>query len=231
MPVSSSPDVLARVEPVGDALSVPWPWTLVLPVKGGPTAKSRLGPLGEQRRAGLARAIALDTVEVVLACARAVDVVVVSGADEVGAEVRRLGARTVRDPGAGLDAAVTAGIAAAPAHRPCAVLLPDLPALRPSVLARALDACARALGDGAAAAVVPDADGTGTVLLAGGHPAALRPRFGAGSAARHAVGARTVEASLRLRRDVDTAEHLAVALGLGVGPRTALAAAGLALPG
>lgn len=211
--------------------ATPWPWTLVLPVKGGTAAKSRLAPLGEQRRAGLARAIALDTVEVVLACARAVDVIVVTGDEQVVQEVRRLGARTVPDLGGGLDRAVGAGTAVASRTRACAVLLPDLPALRPHALARALDACAAALGDGAAQAVVLDADGTGTVLLAGSHPGALHPRFGDGSAARHIHAARTVDASRRLRRDVDTAEHLATALGMGVGRRTAAAAAGLLLPG
>lgn len=216
---------------VPDALGTPWPWSIVLPVKGGACAKSRLAPLGEQRRAGLARAIALDTVEVVLACARSADVVVVTSDARVALDVRAMGARTVADAGRGLDAAALAGCAATARHRACAVLLPDLPALRPSALAAALDACSAALVDGADTAVVLDAEGTGTVLLAAGHPGALRPRFGTGSAHRHTETARPVEASARLRRDVDTAAHLAVALGLGVGPRTAAAAAGLALPG
>ena len=208
----------------------PWPWSLVLPVKGGPTAKSRLAPLGEQRRATLSMAIALDTVEVSLACARTADVLVVTSDEAVATEVRRLGARVVRDPGHGLRAAVAAGISDAACHRACAVLLPDLPALRPQSLTEALDACAEAIRDGADGAVVLDAQGTGTVLLAARHPLDLRPQFGPGSGRLHTRTARQVEASLRLRRDVDTAEHLAVALGLGVGPRTALAAAGLALP-
>ena len=207
-----------------DVLSTPWPWSLVLPVKGGPMAKSRLAPLGEQRRAALSMAIALDTVEVVLACARTADVLVVTADEAVAVEVRRLGARVVRDPGRGLGAAVAAGIADAACHRACAVLLPDLPALRPRSLAGALDACAVALHVGAEGAVVLDADGTGTVLLAARHPGSLRPQFGPGSGRLHTRTARRVDASPRLRRDVDTAEHLAVALRLGAGPRTTAAA-------
>lgn len=96
-----------------------------------------------------------------------------------------------------------------------AVLLGDLPALRAEDLVAALERCAAY-----PSCVVPDAAGTGTVLLTStaGPPV---PRFGSGSAARHAAGATLLELDLpRLRRDVDTAGDLADAVSLGVGPRT-----------
>ncbi len=149
-------------------------WTVVIPVKGGPDAKSRMG--GETRLE-LAEAIALDTVSA--AVTTGYHVIVVSSASWVfeGAEV-------IADPGAGLGAAIEAGLAAGSrsttAGTGVAVLLGDLPGLRPAELADALDAAsAHAL------AFVADADGTGTVLAAALNPAEHRLAFGPDSAAAH----------------------------------------------
>ncbi|GMA26534.1 hypothetical protein GCM10025864_42930 [Luteimicrobium album] len=122
----------------------------------------------------------------------------------------------VDDPGLGLRAAVQTGIDAAP-DGPCAVLLGDVPALRPADLEAALaDATEHER------ALVPDADGTGTTLLTGRTPGSLRPRFGPGSAEAHAAeGHVRLGAEPSLRRDVDTAADLDDAAALGVGPRTA----------
>jgi 2-phospho-L-lactate guanylyltransferase len=121
------------------------------------------------------------------------------------------------------------------AQGPVAVLLGDLPALRPHDLGSALAAAAEALRDGTgdpgraaappAMVFVPDAERTGTVLLAGLRPDAVRPSFGPSSARDHArAGARRLDLPLpRLRRDVDTPADLAAAVALGVGPRTAAA--------
>jgi 2-phospho-L-lactate guanylyltransferase len=80
---------------------------------------------------------------------------------------------------------------------------------------------------------VPDADGSGTVLLAAPNAGDLRPAFGAGSAAAHvARGALRVDLDLpRLRCDVDTADDLRRAQELGVGPHTARALGALAAGG
>ncbi len=206
------------------------PSVVVLPVKGGAGAKSRLGAAGA---GGLALSMALDCLEAVLGCPpQAVAAVVVVTADPAvgqGAAAVALGLgarrrlRVVADPGGGLDAAASAGLDAAGldaagAEPARAVLLADLPALRPDDLVRAL-----AAADGRRAAVVPDAAGTGTVLLTLAPGATLRTAFGEGSAAAHeSLGAARHDLDLvRLRRDVDTVADLAQALTLGVGPRTA----------
>lgn len=194
-------------------------WTVVLPVKGGADAKTRLE---HPARTALARAFALDAVTAVLACPAVAQVLVVTADDDVAAEHRALGARVVTDPGTGLLAALRAGTSAAPAHGPCALLLADLPALRPDDLALALSRCGALLAGGADQVVVPDADGTGTVLLAAARRELLRPAFGARSAAVHAAHAHVLTAVPDgLRRDVDTDAHLRAAVALGVGERTA----------
>lgn len=203
--------------------ATPWPWTVVLPVKGGPGAKSRLSALGA-RRAAIAAAVASDTLAAVRATSRVARILVVTADPRVAGFATGLGATLVPDDGGGLDAAVTAGLRAAPAHLPCAVLLADLPALRACDLTEGLDACTAALLGGAVRAVVPDADGDGTVLMAATHPAALHPSFGPGSAARHAGGGVLLELpNDRLRRDVDTPDDLAAVATLGVGPATTAA--------
>lgn len=195
------------------------PWTLVLPLKGGTAAKSRLGG-----PPGLATALALDTVEAALGCRPVRRVLVVTADDATALDAAALGADVVteRTPGSGLPAAIRDGLAAADPAGRTAVLLGDLPALRPADLAAGLAACAEALLR-APSALVPDADGTGSVLLAARRPGDLSPAFGPGSAARHeAGGAVRLDLDLpRLRRDVDTADDLRAARALGVGHRTA----------
>ncbi|GAB7190548.1 2-phospho-L-lactate guanylyltransferase [Kineococcus sp. NUM-3379] len=207
----------------------PGPWTLVLPVKGGGGAKSRLQPPPGVERAELALAIALDAVAAVAACPAAGRVLVVTAdarvARSCAAVAPGVGVLREERAGRGLGAAVADGLAAA-GSGPVAVLLPDLPALRPSDVAAALAAAGRALGDAQGAAFLPDADDVGTVLLAGRSAVALRPAFGPDSAAAHAaLGAVRLtvppDVAARLRRDVDTAEALALAVAAGVGPHTA----------
>ncbi|MGH3706127.1 MAG: hypothetical protein ACRDT9_15940, partial [Agromyces sp.] len=72
----------------------------------------------------------------------------------------------------------------------------------------------------------------GTTLATASAGVQLAPHFGIDSAARHAA-ARFVEleASARLRRDVDTIEALVEAISLGVGPNTRAVAARIPLRG
>lgn len=201
----------------------PATWRVVVPVKGTAAAKSRLSGVAGRRRYDLAVALALDTIAAA-AATPGVRLVVVTSDDLIAAEAEGLGAAVVPDPGSGLSAAIDAGIeqaardgGAGGSADGVAVLLGDLPALRPADLAAALAACRRA-----GTAFVPDADGDGTVLLAATEPASLRPAFGAGSARAHERHAARLDLDLpRLRRDVDVAADLARAARLGVGARTA----------
>jgi 2-phospho-L-lactate/phosphoenolpyruvate guanylyltransferase len=198
-------------------------WTVILPLKGGPTAKSRL-----RAPAALATAIALDCLDAVLAVDRVSTVVVVTPDSQLAGRAAAAGARVRAEsaPGGGLLRAVSDGLTGVAG--PVAVLLGDLPALRADDLGTALRRCAERLGavdptDAAPAMVfVPDAEGTGTVLLTALTPAAMKPAFGPASAAAHqAAGAFRLDLDLpRLRRDVDTAADLRAAVDLGVGVRT-----------
>ncbi|MEJ5866365.1 2-phospho-L-lactate guanylyltransferase [Pseudokineococcus sp. 5B2Z-1] len=214
-------------------------WDVVLPVKGGPAAKSRLG--GDAALRGrLALAMALDCLDVVLAAPGVARALVVTDDPAVAGAVAAAGARVVA-PGpasaraSALDDAVRAGARAAERCRPVppdgaggagtgvAVLLPDVPALRAQEMGAALAGASEALAAGASAALVPDAAGRGTALLAARTADDLPVAYGEGSAGRHAgAGAAVLDLALPgLRRDVDTRADLREAVALGVGPRTA----------
>lgn len=214
-------------------------WRLVIPVKQAHLAKTRLSlPEGPDRTI-LARAIACDTIEAAAGAIRPDSIAVVTSDDQVAPWAAELGAVVVPDPGGGLNAAVSAGLAhwaAAGAAQPpptppiryapsVAVLLGDVPAMRSVDLATGLAAAgAHRL------AVIPDHEGTGTVLLtasAGAGPEDLRPAFGQDSAAAHeAMGAVRLDLDLpRLRTDADTNAALTVIRALGAGPRTRMALA------
>ncbi|GLP71810.1 2-phospho-L-lactate guanylyltransferase [Streptomyces sp. TUS-ST3] len=209
-------------------------WTLVIPLKPLARAKSRLSDTaGDGLRPGLALAFAQDTVAAALACPAVGDVAVVTDDALAGRELAALGARIVPDePGGGLNAALAHAAAVVRSKRPesaLAAMNADLPALRPLELTRVLDAAAEF-----PRAFLADAAAIGTTVLAARADAELRPVFGPDSRARHrASGA--VELALgevdSVRQDVDTGEDLRAALALGVGPRTAAAAARLLIPG
>lgn len=204
-------------------------WYVVIPVKGGPRAKSRLVVEHHGARAALARAIAEDCVTAAVDGLPPRRVVVATADSEVAAWARGAGASVATDPGRGLNAAVRAGVRSVHhevGSSTCAVavLLGDLPALRPTDLRRALAACADD-----ERAIVPDLAGSGTVLLTTRDSRNLTPSFGAGSAGRHeAMGHVRRDLDLpRLRTDVDDTASLAAALALGVGPKTEAVASGV----
>ena len=197
-------------------------WAVVVPVKGLPEAKSRLSAGTPQDRRELALAFVLDTVAAARECDRVAAVVVVTDDADVRVAVSALGAEVVDDGTPGLNPALVRGAAHVAAAYPTlavAALAGDLPALRPSELAHALDAAA-AVERG----FVADAAGTGTTLLTALPGVDLDPRFGPRSRAAHAVsGAIALDPGEApgLRRDVDTTVDLWDAARLGVGPATA----------
>jgi 2-phospho-L-lactate guanylyltransferase len=193
-------------------------WTAVIPVKRLGAAKTRLrGAVPDARHAALALAMVQDTVAAALGCAEVGDLLVVTDDDEVARAVSALGARPVPDrPRAGLNAAMRYGAdVVAGLGGPRAVLAGDLPALRPEQLGSALAGATRR-------SFVPDADGSGTVLLAAPAGVPLDPHFGVGSAAAHAASGALPLAGAwpGLRQDVDTAADLATVLALGPGGHT-----------
>jgi 2-phospho-L-lactate guanylyltransferase len=185
-------------------------------VKGGDRAKTRLRVGPAPFHDDLATAVALDSLHAAVAAVGPQRCLVVTSDPQIAMTARGLGAFVVADPGRGLNAAVRRGVAAA-ATGPVAALLADVPALRAEDLLAALDAAAPY-----PLAMVPDAEGTGTVLLCAREAAAMRPSFGPGSAARHvAQGYAVVGLDLpRLRRDVDDLDDLGAAQDLGLGART-----------
>ncbi|MFB7498631.1 2-phospho-L-lactate guanylyltransferase [Streptomyces sp. NPDC056161] len=209
-------------------------WTLVIPVKPLALAKSRLADTAaDGLRPGLALAFAQDTVAAALAGEAVRDVAVVTDDALAGRELAALGARIVADePGGGLNAALAhaAGmVRAADAGSAVAALNADLPALRPPELSRVLDAAAEF-----PRAFLPDAAGIGTTLLTAAPGLELLPAFGVDSRARHGASGAVelrLDAVDSVRQDVDTGDDLRAALALGVGPRTAAAAARLLIPG
>src|SRR5215475_1988755 len=91
-------------------------WSVVVPVKRLPAAKTRLydrrwGPV---EHAALVLALAADTVAAAMGCARVARAVVVTDDPDEAAAARRLGAVVVPDgPDAGVSAALAHGAARA----------------------------------------------------------------------------------------------------------------------
>ena len=96
-------------------------------------------------RADLAHAFALDTITAVVACMPPAHLVVVTSDELTTTFVGSQGAIVVADPGDGLNPAIRQGIGYVErvlGPGPTAVLLGDIPTLRPKDLIDALSACA-----------------------------------------------------------------------------------------
>ena len=195
-------------------------WRLIIPVKGQLTAKSRLHPPTGVARADLAHAFALDTITAVVACIPPSQLVVVTSDQLTAAFVRNLGGVVIADKSHGLNPALRQGIEYVEVVHgpgPTAILLADIPTLRPEDLSSALSVCAMH-----PQALVPDAAGSGTVLLSALSPQGLHPRFGSHSAAHHALDCVRLDLDLpALRTDVDDDQGLRRAVEIGVGRHTA----------
>jgi 2-phospho-L-lactate guanylyltransferase len=202
---------------------------LVMTVKALDRAKSRLlgaadrGVGDRAAHSELVLALVRDTVAAAAAAEGVRRLLMVTSSVEIARMLAADGVATVPDqPDRGLNEALAHGAAALLAddldgNTAIAVLQSDLPALNPAELTAAL-----AEADGRRA-FVADRQGTGTTLLVAAPGTALRPRFGPGSALAHTgTGALAITAALpSLRCDVDTADDLAEAAGLGLGQHTA----------
>lgn len=202
-------------------------WALVVPVKPPAHGKSRLVGTTDEQRRELAEAFALDTVTAAAGAAGVVGVLVVTDDFRLAAALREAGHDVVPDGvSEDLNATLVQGAAEAVRRWPGAVpaaLCADLPALRADELGAVLAEAADVVGNDGAA-FVRDRAGTGTTLYAA-PPARFDPRFGVGSAERHAAeGATEVGAgAASVRTDVDDFADLGVAMVLGLGDRTARA--------
>jgi 2-phospho-L-lactate/phosphoenolpyruvate guanylyltransferase len=194
---------------------------LVVPVKALRDAKSRLrGAVAPDEHTRLVLAVLLDTVTAAAQADGVRRVLVVSSDPTVASTMAANGFECVPEGALpGLNAAYRRGAAvlreADPGGR-IGALQADVPALRPDELAAAIKSA-----DGRRA-FCADRQTTGTTLLLSAPGGPLDPRFGRGSALAHALsGAVALTDSWpSLRCDVDTAEDLAVARDLGLGPHT-----------
>ena len=189
----------------------------IVPIRSWTAGKSRLG-LNDVERASLARAFALDVIDVLQESPIIEFVVVVSSDDDVREDVG--GVEVVPDQGRGLNEAVSKGCARVLARGSSgAVVVPsDLPCLTDAALTEIVR-----MSEGHEHAFCPDAEGDGTSIVVTRDPSSLVTSYGAGSAAAHrAAGlAALFGAPPEARRDVDTVAHLEEAESLGVGRRTA----------
>lgn len=198
-------------------------YAVLVPVKPPAVAKSRLGGLGDRARVDLAHAFAADTVAAVQACPLVSRVLVVTDDHRLAGRLSEQGADVIPDGASDLNGTIVQ--AAAEMHRRdpglgLVALCADLPALRPEELAAALEAT-----DPARMSFVSDQERTGTTAVVAATLELFHPAFGPGSRRQHLdLGAHEVDGVdvPGLRRDVDDPDDLAVAMRLGVGPRTAM---------
>jgi 2-phospho-L-lactate guanylyltransferase len=188
----------------------------IVPVKPPGRGKTRLGDLPRDE---LATAFATDTVTACLAAPSIAQVLVVTDDAHFATDMTGLGCAALPDGVSG-DLNASLSLAAAEAARRWPGLVPlamcaDLPCLIVDDLEAALSQ--RPGGH----RYVADAAGTGTTLYTA-PLAEFAPRFGEGSARRHAdSGAWPVEGELAgLRLDVDDVDDLRSAVRLGVGRHT-----------
>jgi 2-phospho-L-lactate guanylyltransferase len=208
-------------------------WAIVIPMKSGEHGKTRLVVSGE-RRARLAVAMAMDTIEEVAASGLVHRVIVVTEdacvASEAAAISPNVAPLVVASHAAlverfangrehSLDRAIAHGAELVGTTWNRAALPADLPALRRADLELALHAALRV-----DRGVVPDGWATGTTLLTARAGVPWRSAYGRRSYRRHQLMGHVPLPAARsstLRWDVDTVTDLEKAWEVGTGPRTA----------
>jgi 2-phospho-L-lactate/phosphoenolpyruvate guanylyltransferase len=205
------------------------PWTVIVPMSPLDRAKTRLADASSSpsRHRALVRAMRRDTVRAVLGALDVARLAIVTGtpdaalADLSGLTPPAQDADRIHvlndPPHDGLNPAVTfaaAQVAAAWPQDGIAVVVADLPALTAPALDSVLGAA-----DLVDLGVVLDRQGVGTTMLTAAPGHQLHPRFGPGSARRHAeLGFSLLAAPPSARTDVDVLDDLDAAQRLGFGP-------------
>jgi 2-phospho-L-lactate guanylyltransferase len=203
---------------------------VLVPVKPPAVAKSRLAGLGDGPRTELAKAFAADTVSAALACDLVARLLVVTDDHALARGLSDLGVDVIPDGASDLNDTLVQAAAEMQRRAPglrLVALCADLPALRPTELSLALRAA-----DPHRMSFVSDQERIGTTTVVAPSLDMFRPAFGAGSRRQHLdVGAYEIDGIdiATLRRDVDDPDNLAEAIGLGVGPRTAMVTTSLRL--
>ncbi len=195
-------------------------WHVVVPLKGSPDAKSRLA-VSQTARLELVRAMAADTVAAVAASADIRTITILARTSDLGLPPAVTSAADVvvqpRRVSSLNDVLEWFSCELGGTSDPLAVVVADLPALRPRSMEQVLTAALTHPH-----AMVQDADERGTTVLTARDPALLHPQFGLQSADRHRrAGAVVLSADPHVRRDVDTIEDLREGRRLGLGPHTA----------
>ncbi len=180
----------------------------VVPLKRFAEAKRRLASvLGPEARRHLS-ILMLRDVLAVLSATPGLDRIVLATSEPSAAD---FGCPVIDDGGGDLNAAIARAAAALEAAGVARMLV--LPADVPLVTAPDI-AQILAAGEAAPVVIVPDAKGIGTNALLLSPPAAIAPRFGTDSRARHGVAARNLGLASRELRvpwlgfDVDRPEDL-----------------------
>jgi 2-phospho-L-lactate guanylyltransferase len=206
---------------------------LIVAVKRLAAAKTRLAPaFSAAERESLVLAMLVDTLTAATRVSAVRHITVVTPDEVAAAAAIELGADVLSDPTpAGHPDPLNNAIAAAErvvseSIANIVVLQGDLPALQTHELAGAITAARQHKRS-----FVADRLGTGTAALCA-FGTALNPRFGPDSSAQHRLSG-AVELTGRwpgLRCDIDTADDLAIARRLGMGPVTSRAVAASTAP-
>ena len=187
----------------------------IVPIGALENAKSRLGgSLDAEERRDLVDAMIERTLGATTATPAIAETLVVSPDREALAQADRLGARTMRQRGQGLNAGIREARDDAIAGGADAVMiLPiDLPLVSPAALAQ-LVAPLGVVGERPLVVLAPDRHHRGTNGLLLAPPDAIEPSFGGDSRAAHEacaqdIGARYVELDGPLSLDLDTPDDL-----------------------
>lgn len=210
----------------GAPVSARMPLHALVPIKGGPDAKSRLGTDGRR----WAEAFLEDVLGSLLASERVDSVTLVTSDARATQIARHHAVPVVDDQGASLNEALSRAALQISPETPVMVVLGDVPCITAEILDALLaDAPEQRW-------FTADTEGIGSTMLWSPTAATLAPAFGPRSRAAHRLsGAVEYPASRAahvgpVHRDVDTPVDLWDAVRLGVGPHTSALLAQLGLP-